>query len=40
MQIAQSDFPAGRELFCRRTGWYGREKRQRLPEKMKQDVRR
>ena len=33
MQIAQSDFSAGKELFCRRTEWYGKEKRQRLPEK-------
>ena len=34
------DWGTSRELFCRRTGWYGREKRQKLPEKMKQDVRR
>ena len=27
------DWGTSRELFCRRTGWYGREKRQRLPGK-------
>ena len=35
MQITQSDFSAGKELFCRRTEWHGKEKQQRLPEKMK-----
>jgi hypothetical protein len=40
VQIAQPDFSAGKELFCRRTEWYGKEKRQRLPEKMKQNARR
>jgi len=38
VQISQSDFSAGKELLCRRAEWYGKEKWQRLPEKMKQDI--